>query len=75
MRKFTKTNHVFEKLVSMAIGRNFIAAPDGFLVQKALNLGQEIPEHCLPGRLVMKLPAEERELLKKLKSEDVNYRW
>jgi hypothetical protein len=61
---------VFDKLVTKGIVRgSLIAYPDGTRVRHALRAGKEIPEHCLPGRVVMDLPEEERTALRELTAE------
>lgn len=61
---------VFDKLVGIGVSRNLFAAmPDSLKIRLARRGGQEFPESCLPGRVVMALPEEEREALTGLTAE------
>jgi hypothetical protein len=67
-----KPTHIFEKLVNKALTRNIVGYPDYKKVEDALNAGKEIPDSCLPGRLLDTLTDEERKALENLKPEDIN---
>ena len=68
-----KAIHVYEKLVREAA--IFGCAHDiERRIQRCLRDGEEIPDHLLPGRSLNRLSDEEREALKKLKSEDIQNR-
>jgi hypothetical protein len=66
-----KVTRIFEKLVNKALTRNIVGHPDYMKVEKALKNGEEIPDSCLPGRLLYSLTDEERKELEKLKSDDI----
>jgi len=66
---------VFEELVRAGLYAGYaIGSPHGRLLQEALERGEDIPDKCLPGRLVMKLSDAERKVLRKLKPEMTNHR-
>jgi hypothetical protein len=69
-----KPRDIFDKLVEKAQLRNIVGHPDYMKVQQALRDGKEIPDSCLPGRLLNNLSDEEREILKDLKSDQINDR-
>lgn len=73
--RYMKTaRQVFEKLISTAIRRRFCGSPDETVIMLARHNGNSIPDVCLPGRIIMRLSDDERELLKGLTSETTNDR-
>ena len=40
-------------------------------IKKCLKEGKPIPDHLLPGRIILALPEEDRNTLKDLKSDDI----
>lgn len=44
-----------------------------FLPERYMDMGKDIPEKFLPGRFLMKLSPEKREILSQLKSDDIKY--
>lgn len=67
----TKTN-LRNKLLDMVVTDLMSACPNDIRIRLALKDNEPIPDKCLPGRLIMKLSEEERELLKTFTSEDWN---
>lgn len=66
---------VFEKLVSIAITKGYmIGNPHATAIRKAIERGEEIPDRLLPGRIVMSLSDEEREILRDLDASKTNDR-
>lgn len=65
---------IFDKLIEAAWMCRFRGKSDGHAVRRALETGKEIPDDCLPGRLVMKLSQEECDVLSNLSSEDTQDR-
>ena len=53
---------------------HMIGCPHGKNVEIALRNGKPIQERHLPGRVIMGLPPEEREMVKHLKAEHFNNR-
>ena len=74
MSEKTKAIDAFERLIKEAHLRNIVGSTDYEMIQKHIREGGEIPYRLLPGRLLDKLTEEEREQLKKLKSEWVTKR-
>lgn len=69
-----KSVDVFEKILDEAKLNVDSGCPDYVKRDVAIKNNNDIPDECLPGRLVMKLSDEERKELAKLKASDINFR-
>lgn len=70
MNKLTDT--VFLELIQEAFRRSSIVrTTDSQKIELAIWRGEEVPDHLLPGRIIMQLNGDARSHLKHLKSEDL----
>lgn len=73
--KKTDLKRVADDLVDGAIfGSSLTSWPNERRIENAIKKGEEIPEFCKPGRVIMKQSKETREKIKKLKSHHFNDR-
>lgn len=57
------------------VRRYWIADPDGSQLRRLVDRGEEIPDKLLPGRMILSLPAADRELLQTATGKDFLHRW
>lgn len=69
-----KSVDVFEKILDEAKLNVNSGCPDYVKRDVSIKNNKDIPDECLPGRLVMKLSDEERKELANLKASDINFR-
>lgn len=69
-----KSVDVFEKILDEAKINVDSGCPDYIKANVARKNNIDIPDECLPGRLVMNLSDEERKALANLKASDINFR-
>lgn len=65
---------VFESLVEQAWVRCNCGSPDDLRYRDCIRRGVPLPDRLLPGRLVLGLPAEDREALAGLTAKDTQDR-
>ena len=70
-----RKTELINKILGRAVADSFLSSdPIEHQIKRTLDKGEEIPDHCLPGRIIMKLSEEEREILKTCTAKDFNHR-
>lgn len=67
-----KTYLLVQGLIEQALVRRIVGCPDSMVIRSAVERGEPVPDHLLPGRMVMRCGDEERERLRGLESRSLD---
>ena len=66
----TAPRRLIKELTEKAVAQRLFGDND-LILRKCHAEGTQIPDRLLPGRFIMKLPEDQREILRNLKSDDI----